>query len=85
MNQVGIDPNINKWNDLVALGVIDPHDSLSHPAGGSDTQAETASCLDSDHYTDFVVGALSNGTFSGEYHPWFPHCLYDSDLLVFVN
>lgn len=65
MNQVGIDPNINKWNDLVALGVIDPHDSLSHPAGGSDTQAETASCLDSDHYTDFVVGALSNGTCSG--------------------
>lgn len=65
MNQVGIDPNMNNWNKLVTLGVIDPHDSLSHPAGGSDTQAESATCLDPDHYTNFVVGAFSGGTFGG--------------------
>lgn len=60
MDQVGIDPNMNNWNKLVTLGVIDPHDSLSHPAGGSDTQAESATCLDPDHYTNFVVGVLSD-------------------------
>lgn len=65
MNQVGIDPNINKWNEPVALGVVDPHDSLSHPAGVSDAQAESASCLEPDQYTNFVVSALSGGTFRG--------------------
>ncbi|KAL1550004.1 TBCC domain-containing protein 1-like [Salvia divinorum] len=55
MNQVGIDPNLNNWNKLVTLGVVDPHDSLSHPAGGSDTQSESATCLDPDHYTNFVI------------------------------
>ncbi|XP_042053776.1 TBCC domain-containing protein 1-like [Salvia splendens] len=55
MNQVGIDPKVNNWDKLVILGVIDPHDSLSHPAGGSDTQSESATCLDPDHYTNFVI------------------------------
>ncbi|XP_042048370.1 TBCC domain-containing protein 1-like [Salvia splendens] len=55
MNQVGIDPNVNNWDKLMILGVIDPHDSLSHPAGGSDTQSESATCLDPDHYTTFVI------------------------------
>ncbi|KAL8463939.1 hypothetical protein ACS0TY_033758 [Phlomoides rotata] len=55
MNQVGIDPNINKWNEPVALGVVDPHDSISHPAGISDAQAESAVCLEPDQYTNFVI------------------------------
>lgn len=59
MNQVSIDPNINKWDELVALGVVDPHDSLSHPAGVSDAQAESATRLDPDQYTNFVVSFLS--------------------------
>lgn len=64
LNQVGIDPNTNYWNKLVALGIIDPHDSLSHPAGGSDTVAESATCLDPNHFTDFLVGSLSDGICS---------------------
>lgn len=59
MNQVSIDPNINKWDEPVALGVVDPHDSLSHPAGVSDAQAESATRLDPDQYTNFVVSFLS--------------------------
>ncbi|KAG8371879.1 hypothetical protein BUALT_Bualt12G0008800 [Buddleja alternifolia] len=55
MNQVGIDPNINRWDEPVALGVVDPHDSLSHSAGTSDVQAESASRLDPDQYTNFVI------------------------------
>ncbi|XP_047960458.1 TBCC domain-containing protein 1-like [Salvia hispanica] len=55
MNQVGIDPKVNNWDKLMILGVIDPHDSLSHPAGGSDIQSESATCLDPDHYTNFVI------------------------------
>lgn len=55
MNQVGVDPNINRWDESIALGVVDPHDSLSHPAGVSDAQAESATCVDPDQFTDFVV------------------------------
>ncbi|KAK6149199.1 hypothetical protein DH2020_016724 [Rehmannia glutinosa] len=58
LNQVGIDPNINKWDEPVVLGVVDPHDSLTHPAGVSDVQAESATCLEPDQYTNFVVIAL---------------------------
>ncbi|PIN13208.1 hypothetical protein CDL12_14173 [Handroanthus impetiginosus] len=55
MSQVGIDPNINRWDEPVALGVVDPHDSLSHPAGVSDVQAESATRLEPDLYTKFVI------------------------------
>ncbi|KAL0453007.1 UNVERIFIED_CONTAM: hypothetical protein Slati_1278800 [Sesamum latifolium] len=54
MNQVGVDPNINRWDEPVALG-FDPHDSLSHPAGVSDVQTESATRLDPDQYTNFVI------------------------------
>jgi len=53
--QVGVDPSINKWDQPFVLGVIDPHDSLSHPAGVSDVKAESASCLDPDLFTNFLV------------------------------
>uniref|UniRef100_A0ACD6AG71 Uncharacterized protein n=1 Tax=Avena sativa TaxID=4498 RepID=A0ACD6AG71_AVESA len=52
--QVGVDPNINKWDQPFVLGVVDPHDSLSHPAGVSDVQAESATCLDPDLFTNFL-------------------------------
>nr|GMD47925.1 TBCC domain-containing protein 1-like [Ipomoea batatas] len=56
MNQVGIYPTINRWDEPVALGVVDPHDSLSHPAGVSDVQTESANRLDPDQFTYFLVG-----------------------------
>jgi len=56
--QVGVDPNVNKWDQPFVLGVVDPHDSLSHPAGVSDVQAESATCLDPDLFTNFLVCSL---------------------------
>ncbi|KAL7092802.1 hypothetical protein ACP275_11G005200 [Erythranthe tilingii] len=55
MSQVGVDPNINRWDEPVTLGLLDPHDSLSHPAGVSDVQAESASRVDPDQFTNFVI------------------------------
>ncbi|KAG9133764.1 hypothetical protein Leryth_018457, partial [Lithospermum erythrorhizon] len=55
LKQVGIDPNINKWDEPIALGVVDPHDSLSHPAGVSDVQTESASRIDPDQFTNFLI------------------------------
>uniref|UniRef100_A0A0E0R5P0 TBCC domain-containing protein 1 n=1 Tax=Oryza rufipogon TaxID=4529 RepID=A0A0E0R5P0_ORYRU len=53
--QVGVDPSVNKWDQPFVLGVVDPHDSLSHPAGVSDVKAESATCLDPDLFTNFLV------------------------------
>ncbi|KAI3958334.1 hypothetical protein MKW98_011022, partial [Papaver atlanticum] len=33
LSQVGIDTTTNKWSETLVLGVVDPHDSLSDPAG----------------------------------------------------
>ena len=55
MNQVGIRATINRWDDPVALGAVDPHDSISHPAGVSDVEAESATRLDPDQFTNFLV------------------------------
>ncbi|KAI3910320.1 hypothetical protein MKW92_017962 [Papaver armeniacum] len=55
LSQVGVDTTINKWNEPLVLGVVDPHDSLSHPAGVSDVQAESATCLNPDHFTNFLI------------------------------
>ncbi|XP_060207897.1 uncharacterized protein LOC132635486 isoform X2 [Lycium barbarum] len=65
LNGVGIDPAINKWDEPVALGVVDPHDSLSHPAGVSDVQTESASRLDPDQFTNFLIPNWSEGEQSG--------------------
>lgn len=65
MNQVGIQATINKWDDPVALGVVDPHDSLSHPAGVSDVQAESATRLDPDQFTTFLIPNWFEGESSG--------------------
>ncbi|XP_026413394.1 TBCC domain-containing protein 1-like isoform X2 [Papaver somniferum] len=58
LSQVGVDTTINKWNEPLVLGVVNPHDSLSHPAGVSDVQAESATCLNPDHFTNFVHQGL---------------------------
>ncbi|KAF6158727.1 hypothetical protein GIB67_040241 [Kingdonia uniflora] len=55
MSQVGVDATINKWNEPLVLGMVDPHDSLSHPAGVSDVQAESATCLDAEQFTNFLI------------------------------
>lgn len=55
MVQAGIEASPNRWGEPVALGLIDPHDSLSHPAGVSDCQAESATRLDPDQFTNFLV------------------------------
>lgn len=58
MTEVGIVPAINKWNEPLALGTVDPHDALSHPTGVSDKQPESAACVDPDQFTNFLVHAL---------------------------
>ncbi|XP_020598899.1 TBCC domain-containing protein 1 isoform X2 [Phalaenopsis equestris] len=55
MSQVGINAIINRWNEPIVLGMVDPHDSLPHPAGLSDTQSESATCLDPDQFTNFLI------------------------------
>lgn len=65
INQVGVDPKINRWDEPIALGVVDPHDSLSHPAGVSDVQAESATRVDPDQFTDLVIPNWLEGEQSG--------------------
>ncbi|KAL5707993.1 hypothetical protein ACHQM5_018835 [Ranunculus cassubicifolius] len=55
MGQVGIDSTVNRWNEPLVLGLVDPHDSISHPAGVSDVQAESATPLDPDQFTNFLI------------------------------
>ncbi|OVA11191.1 CARP motif [Macleaya cordata] len=55
MTQVGVDATINRWNEPLVLGMVDPHDSLSHPAGVSDVQAESATSLNPDQFTNFLI------------------------------
>nr|KAJ0206985.1 hypothetical protein LSAT_V11C500288550 [Lactuca sativa] len=65
MKEVGIEATPNRWGEPVALGLIDPHDSLSHPAGGSDCQAESATHLDPDQFTNFLIPNWLEGQASG--------------------
>ncbi|MBA0848825.1 hypothetical protein Goshw_007645 [Gossypium schwendimanii] len=55
LTEVGIVSTINRWDDALSISVIDPHDSLSHPAGVSDAQSESATCLDPDQLTNFLI------------------------------
>ncbi|GJU60237.1 TBCC domain-containing protein 1 [Tanacetum coccineum] len=65
MQEVGIEATPNRWGEPVALGLIDPHDSLSHPAGVSDCQAESAARLDPDQFTNFLIPNWLEGQASG--------------------
>jgi len=58
MREVGLEPTINKWDKPLALGAVDPHDSLSHPAGVADAQAESAASVDPDQFVNFLVHFL---------------------------
>ncbi|KAG2258337.1 hypothetical protein Bca52824_077631 [Brassica carinata] len=62
MSEVGVEPSINKWDKPLTLGAVDPHDSLSHPAGVADAQAESAACVDPDQFINFLIP----NWFSGE-------------------
>lgn len=55
MAEAGILNTINRWDEHVALGAVDLHDSLSHPAGVSDVQAESATRVDPDQFIEVVV------------------------------
>ncbi|KAI9177425.1 hypothetical protein LWI28_015076 [Acer negundo] len=65
MAEVGIVATTNRWNELLALGVVDPHDSISHPAGVSDVQAESATHLDPDQFTNFLIPNWFGGESPG--------------------
>ncbi|KAH1090463.1 hypothetical protein J1N35_017720 [Gossypium stocksii] len=65
MTEVGIEATINRWDDTLELGMIDPHNSLSHPAGVSDAQAEPATQLDPDHFTKFLIPNWLEGESTG--------------------
>ncbi|XP_062112143.1 uncharacterized protein LOC133823386 [Humulus lupulus] len=65
MSQVGIEATINRWDEPLALGVVDPHDSLSHPAGVSDVQAESATRIDPDQFTNFLIPRWFGGECPG--------------------
>ncbi|ESW34292.1 hypothetical protein PHAVU_001G140300 [Phaseolus vulgaris] len=65
MNEVGIVPTVNRWDEPLALGMVDPHDSLSHPAGVSDVQAESAMQVDPDQFTNFVIPNWFGGESTG--------------------
>ncbi|KAF5474077.1 hypothetical protein F2P56_006014 [Juglans regia] len=73
MNDVGVEATINRWDEPLTLGVVDPHDSLSHPAGVSDVQAESAMRLDPDQFTNFLIpdwfGGESSGSTKGNPFP----------------
>ncbi|CAN6898647.1 unnamed protein product, partial [Brassica oleracea] len=61
MSEVGVEATINKWDKPLALGAVDPHDSLSHPAGVADAQAESAACVDPDQFINFLIPNWFNG------------------------
>ncbi|KAK2417212.1 TBCC domain-containing protein [Trifolium repens] len=65
MNEVGVLPTVNRWDEPIALGIVDPHDSLSHPAGVSDVQTESATRVDPDQFTNFVIPNWLGGESTG--------------------
>ncbi|KAF9664680.1 hypothetical protein SADUNF_Sadunf16G0043400 [Salix dunnii] len=65
MADVGIVANINRWDETLSLGVVDPHDSLCHSAGVSDVQAESAARLDPDQFTNFLIPNWFEGDSPG--------------------
>ncbi|KAH1123024.1 hypothetical protein J1N35_006184 [Gossypium stocksii] len=65
MTEVGIQATMNRWDEPLALGAVDPHDSLSHPAGVSDAQAESAAQLDPDQFLNFLIPNWFEGESAG--------------------
>ncbi|XXG64086.1 hypothetical protein AAC387_Pa05g2134 [Persea americana] len=54
VNQVGIDCTVNRWDEPLAMGMVDPHGSLSCFARASDVEAPSATCLDPSRFTNFL-------------------------------
>ncbi|KAL8142914.1 hypothetical protein V2J09_015946 [Rumex salicifolius] len=65
MAEAGVVASVNRWDEALALGLVDPHDSFSHPAGISDVQAETASHIDPDTFTNFLIPKWFFGESAG--------------------
>ncbi|GMI84792.1 hypothetical protein like AT3G57890 [Hibiscus trionum] len=65
MTKVGIVSTINRWDETFPIGAVDPHDSLSHPAGVFDAQAESATHLDPDQFTNFLIPNWFEGASTG--------------------
>ncbi|KAJ7568059.1 hypothetical protein O6H91_01G017200 [Diphasiastrum complanatum] len=55
----GVNPAVNRWDKVLTLGVVDPHDSVSHPAGIADTLAEGATIVHPDRYMTFMIPRFS--------------------------
>ncbi|KAK8531898.1 hypothetical protein V6N13_131256 [Hibiscus sabdariffa] len=65
MTEVGIVSTINRWDEALPVGAVDPHDSFSHPAGVSDAQAESTTRLDPDQFTNFLIPNWFEGASTG--------------------
>eukprot|EP00249_Psilotum_nudum_P023190 c28780_g1_i1 orf=642-2501(+) len=61
LTKVGVDPAVNRWDNILTLGVVDPHDSLSHRARFADVPTEGATVLPPDRYMTFVIPRWSAG------------------------
>lgn len=53
--QVGVDATVNRWDRILTLGMVDPHDAFLHPAGAADVQAEGATQLPPERFVTFSV------------------------------
>jgi TBCC domain-containing protein 1 len=48
--QVGVDATVNRWDRILTLGMVDPHDAFAHPAGSAGVLAEGATQLHRQNY-----------------------------------
>uniref|UniRef100_A0A7I4D0F2 TBCC domain-containing protein 1 n=1 Tax=Physcomitrium patens TaxID=3218 RepID=A0A7I4D0F2_PHYPA len=53
--QVGVDATVNKWDRILTLGTVNPHDAFIHPAGSTDVQSEGATLLQPEKFVTFSV------------------------------
>ncbi|XP_024393764.1 uncharacterized protein [Physcomitrium patens] len=53
--QVGVDATVNRWDRLLTLGMVDPHDAFIHPADCTDTRSEGATLLSPEKFMTFSV------------------------------
>uniref|UniRef100_A0A7I4BU15 TBCC domain-containing protein 1 n=1 Tax=Physcomitrium patens TaxID=3218 RepID=A0A7I4BU15_PHYPA len=53
--QVGVDATVNRWDRILTLGVVEPHDAFIHPASSPDVQTEGATQLPPEKFVTFSV------------------------------
>lgn len=61
--QVGVDATVNRWDRLLTLGMVDPHDAFIHPADCTDTRSEGATLLSPEKFMTFSVCKYISGQF----------------------